>query len=188
MFRIIIGFVNRVALYCAAIGEPWRCLVMIKNLDAIPEILLLLPLRVLNTWKECCCTVIVGYHTIIARRRLSPAWPYHDVVPWSCDVMLRGCTTIVRFSSCAYDGFRQTIVMQSYNFVRLSYDGRTISIRLSQLPTCLRLFNMRLFQCGHKSKIVISSGTMIDNYNFAPSHDVVARSDQGFRKTPLPFG
>ena len=103
----------------ASSTTSWRFLVMIQNMDAIPE--------------------IVGYRTIIARRLVtsldvmpscgylftpyfhmfSPARASHDVVPWACN------TTSFRF----HDDFnrtmasasRQTIVMQSYDFHMILY-------------------------------------------------------------------
>ena len=73
---------------------------------------------------------IVEYRTVIARRRVTSlvadvliytpyfhlflcSRPSHDVVSWSCEYDYNRAQTS-----------RQTIIVKSYDLVRLSYDGR----------------------------------------------------------------
>ena len=52
---------------------------------------------------------------------------------------------------------QQTIVMQSYNLVRLSYDGRTISYNFHTIATILYIPAIESqIRCDHKVNIVIS--------------------------------
>ena len=126
---------NRAMLYdVAAIEGPsktsWRFLIMFKNLVTMPE--------------------IVEYRTIIARRRATyldvmrrrgclyhifTCSHVHGLLTMSCHGratsydIVRDRTTTVRLNhfQMLTSASRQTIIVKSYDLVRLSYDGRTMS-------------------------------------------------------------
>ena len=119
-----------------------------------------------------CDTRDLEYRTIVARRRATslyvmrrPACVYHIftcslVASWSCDVLRRRTrshnhhTTVIVFRCW----LQQTIIVKSYDLVRLSYHGCTMSydvvLVISDCPDCLlkRIF----YKCDHKTKIAIS--------------------------------
>ena len=82
-------------------------------------------------------------------------------------MVVRHLTTSYEISQPSYDcnrvqmltsASRQTIIVKSCDPVRLSYDGRTSSIRLSKIiyVIVLTASQAHLFQCDHKIKIVMS--------------------------------
>ena len=93
-----------------------------------------------------------------------------------CTVFSRCCAMIVRRPVASYEiaqpsydcnrvqmltpASRQTIILKSYNLVRLSYDGRTMSYWFHTIiyvyVIVLTTSQAHLFQCDHKTKIVIS--------------------------------
>ena len=79
---------NRAMSYdVAAIEGPrttsWRFVVMLKNLVAMPEIIVQSSrdiVRLLLTYCDVADVYTIFSHVLIAR-------PSHDIVPWSCDVL-----------------------------------------------------------------------------------------------------